>query len=244
VGTQRQHLSPTVTISSLAAIGLVVLLVHEFMNSNTPRSAPIQSVALIAPPPAPPPPEPQKPPEEKVEPVKPLDASDWTPGEAGASPGPVSDPGLVRTDSTLGLDEAGASGSDAFGLAGKPGGHELLLTTASGGGNPLARFMQYANEIQEHIQAQINQIGALRQSCYTARVGIWIDAGGSISNVKIQKSSGDRELDSEIRGALLALPPMGAAPPSDMPWPVGLQVVAQRADCASSRTSTAPQGAQ
>jgi len=242
----EHHVSPTTAITSLAAIGLLVLLVHEFLSSNTPRSAPIQSVALIAPVPAPAPPEVQKPEEEKAEKLestKTLDSSDLTPGEPNAAPGPGS--GGIPTNGVLGLDEAGAGGSDTFGLAGKPGGHELLLTgTGGGGGNPNARFLQYAGEIQAHIQAQLNQFSALTRDCYSARVGIWVASSGTIANVKILKSSGDRRIDSDIRDALLEFPPMDAAPPSDMPWPVGLQVVAHRADCtpesASPEHPTAP----
>src|SRR5271165_2506895 len=118
----EHHVSPTTAITSLAAIGLLVLLVHEFLSSNTPRSAPIQSVALIAPVPAPAPPEVQKPEEEKAEKLestKTLDSSDLTPGEPNAAPGPGS--GGIPTNGVLGLDEAGAGGSDTFGLAGKPG---------------------------------------------------------------------------------------------------------------------------
>src|SRR5271165_4717880 len=103
---ERTHFSATAAISTLAAVGLAVLLVHEFLSSNTQRSAPIQSVALIAPVPQAPPPEAQKPEEEKVEKLestKALDSSEWTPGESGASPGPATGSGGIATDGTLGL---------------------------------------------------------------------------------------------------------------------------------------------
>lgn len=239
--TTRIDLSPTTAISALAAIGLVYLLVHEFLTSNTLRSTPIQSVALVSAAPPPPPPQVQKPNEEekieKIEPTKAIDVNDWTPGEAGATPGPGTGSAGVPTNGMLGLDEAGGSGSDAFGLAGKPGGHELLLT-GGGGGNPYARFLQYANEVQANIQAQLNRVAALTQDCYTARVGIWVASSGSIKDVKILKSTGDGGLDSKIRDALLQLAPMDASPPPpDMPWPIGLQVSAHRADCKVEDTS-------
>ena len=47
----------------------------------------------------------------------------------------------------------------------------------------------------------------------------------------IRKSTGNRALDTEIRSALLELAPMEEMPPSDMPWPVVLKLIAHRADC-------------
>jgi TonB family protein len=241
--TERFHFSPTAAIASFAAVGLLVLLMHEYLSSNTLRSAPIQSVALIAPVPAVPPPEVQKPEEEKLEKIdatKPLDTNDWTPGEPGATPGPSA--GLVPTDSTLGLAEAGGSGSDAFGLAGKPGGHELLLTTThGGGGNPTARFLQFANEIQAYLKQQLNQVATLTHDCYSVTVAVWISDSGSIKDVTIRKSTGNPALDTEIRSALLQLVPMDELPPSDMPWPVVLRLVAHREDCTPESARTAEQ---
>jgi len=229
---ERIHLSPTTAVSALAAAGLVIFLVHAFLTSNTLRSMSIQTVSLVSSAPPPPPPEVQKPVEEKVEKLeytKMLDASEWTPGEASATAGPGT--GGLPNDGVLGLDEAGAGGGDAFGLAGKPGGHELLLTGPPGGGNPQARFLQYANEIQASIQARLKRVAALTQDCYAANVGIWVGSTGSIEDVKIIKSSGDRKIDAEIRNALLELAPLTPSPPSDMPWPVRLQVNAHRPDC-------------
>ncbi len=230
---ERSHVSATAALSALAAVALAVLLAHEFLSSNTLRSAPIQSVALIAPV-AQAPPEAPKPEEEKIEKLdstKVPDSGDFTPGEPSATPGPAT-PGLVSTDSTLGLAEAGAGGSDAFGLAGKPGGHELLLTTTSGsGGNPAARYMQFANQLQAYLKQQLNQVATLTHDCYNVNVAVWITASGLIKDVTIRKSTGNRALDTEIRGALLQLAPMDDMPPSDMPWPVVLKLVAHRADC-------------
>lgn len=244
MSTQRVQFSPAGAIMALAAIGLVTLLVHEFLASNTLRSAPIESVALIAPlapPPPAPPPEVQKPEEKQVVSTQALDTGDWTPGEPAATPGPGSGSGAAPTDGALGVDEAGASGTDSFGLAGKPGGRELLLTGAGGGGgNPNGRYLQFASQIQAYIKDQLNQVASLTQDCYTVNVAVWVAATGSIDDVRIRKSTGDRILDSEIRSALLQLAPMDPAPPSDMPWPVILQMVAHRADCKPESASTAP----
>lgn len=248
MSTDRLHLSPTGVLATVAGLGLLALLVHTFLDSNTARTeASVQRIALVAPPPAPPPPPPdrRKPLEEPPRRDQRLDMSDLNAGVAGANPGPAEHAGPAGpAGGALGLDEAGASGSDAFGLAGNPGGRELLLTGGGGGGNPNARFLQFAGQLQQHIEAQLNQIPELKQTCYTVRVEVRVAPGGSVENVKIHTSSGDAELDSRIRTALVKMPPLSAIPPSDMPWPVGLQLVSHGPGCEPSDTSAPPDGSR
>jgi TonB family protein len=233
MNTQRLHVSPASAVTAVAAAGLILLLVHGFLASNTVRTAPVQPVVLMAPPPPPPPtPAPveniKKAEAEDLRSIKSLDAVDWSAGTPGAGPGEA---GPTPTGGALGLDEAGGSGSDAFGLAGKPGGIELLQTGGGGGGNPSGRYLQFASQLESHIAKQLNQIPELRQTCYRVDIQVRVSATGSIEGVKIRKSTGDRALDAAIADALETLPPMSTLPPSDMPWPVGLAVTSRRTDC-------------
>jgi periplasmic protein TonB len=218
-------------ILALVAIALVALLIHEFFATNTERASPVLPLALVAPPPTPPQVAKPEPEPEPPEPLKTSEASDEVPGGPGTESGPAT-PG---PSGPLGLDEAGGGGSDAFGLAGRPGGRELLLTGSGGGGgsgNP-QRFMQFAGRLQAHFKQQIDHSPELKQACFTATVKVRVSAGGTIDiqDVKLQKSTGDRGLDARIRVAFEQLLPMQDTPPSDMPWPVTLQVISRRADC-------------
>ncbi len=234
MSTERLHISPAGAVTAIAAAGFIGLLVHAFVASNTVRSTPVQPVALMAPPPpVAPRPEMNEPKEKEEErqSSKSLDTGDWTPGGpqtgAGAS-------GPAQSDNTLGLDEAGGSGTDAFGLAGKPGATELLLTGGGGGGgDPNGRFLQFASQLQDHLATQLNQLPELKQACYRVHIQVRVSATGVIEDVKIRKSTGDRALDAAIGDALIELAPMATAPPSDMPWPISLEVISRRAACAS-----------
>jgi len=228
------HISPANAVTVLAAAGLIAVLVHSFLASNTTRTVPVQPVMLMAPaatPPPPPEPDLKKPEVEDLRSIKTLDAVDWSPGTGtpGAAPG---DAGPSPSNGALGLDEAGGAGSDAFGLAGKPGGRELLLTGGGGGGgNPAGRYLQFASQLQSHIAKELNQRPELKQTCYRVDIQVRVSDTGSIENVKIRRSTGNPALDAAIGNALEELPPMSIVPPADMPWPVGLAVTSRRADC-------------
>ncbi|HMK84696.1 MAG TPA: TonB family protein, partial [Steroidobacteraceae bacterium] len=185
-------------------------------------------------PPPPPPPEEKKAPDEPPPPPSALDTSTSTEADgsaSGESPGPAAGPGLPATG-PLGMNEGGEAGGDAFGLAARRGGRELLLTAPAGGaGNPTARFTEFAGLLQSHLESELNRIETLRESCYSVKVEVRVDAGGSLESVKIRSSTGVAALDAKIKAALLGLGPMSASPPADMPWPVGLRIVSRRADC-------------
>jgi periplasmic protein TonB len=226
--TRGIHVPVARVIAAMAALAALGSLLHSFLETNTARTAPpVQALNLVAPvPPPPPPPEPKPVEEAHPEPISRLDTKDWMP----AGPATASAPSAAPASGPLGLDEAGGSGSDAFGLAGRPGGRELLLTGEGGGGGANGRYLHFAGQLQSFIQTQLNERASLRKACYQAAVEIRVGPTGSIEEVKIRESSGDRTLDNEIRTALLQLSPADV-PPADMPWPVGLRLVSQRVDC-------------
>jgi protein TonB len=232
---EAQHLSPTGVLASLAGAALLVLLVHAFLNGNTERAAPVQAVALIAPP-TPSTPDIKKPEQDRSEPIQSHDTTDWTPGAPGPYAGSSTDSPGVGPTGPLGVDQAGTGGGDAFGLAGRPGGRELLLTGNGGGGNPYGPFYQFAARIKSHLTEQLNQVDALKHACYTVDIELRVGTSGSIEGVKVRSSTGDRALDAQLQAALLGLAPMADAPPSGMPWPISLRIVSRRQKCAAEGT--------
>jgi len=100
-----------------------------------------------------------------------------------------------------------------------------------------------SGRLQAHFKQQLDHSSELNQACFTANVKVRVTAGGTIDiqDVKLQKSTGDRELDARIRAAFAQLMPMEGSPPPDMPWPITLQVVSRRADCKSERPNMAEQ---
>jgi periplasmic protein TonB len=241
------RISPTGAVTVVLGVALVFFLARAFLAANTERTTSMQSVGLVAeqpppPPPTPTPPEINKPDDDRIKVFEHVESDQWAPTAAGAGPpGPGNGPS--SGDGALGLAEAGEGGGDAFGLAGKPGGRELLLTGGGGGGgggNPYARFTQFADRIQSYLQRELNKGDALRHSCYVAEVYLRVTPTGEIQDVRIRRSTGQSDLDAQIRTTLRNLTPMDAAPPADMPWPVGLRIDSRRDDC--PREGAAPEG--
>lgn len=224
---QRIQLTPAAVISAALGLAMMTLLVHQFLSSNSVRTAPLQPVALLPPPP--PAQEMNKPPEEEPQEVS--TAQDL--GMSDSLTADASQAAPTSGDNNLGLDEAGGAGGDAFGLVGKVGGRELLLTAGGGSsaGNSTARLQQFAAQLQSYLREELNRVPEIRQACYTIHVALRLSPTGSLENVVIRKSTGSRALDGQISAALVDLPPVPSLPPPDMPWPVTLEIRSHRADC-------------
>src|SRR5690242_976193 len=98
-----------------------VAFVRSFLNSTpAPKQKVVQEIRLVRPPPPPPdePPPPPPPPEEKVD----------IPDPSKPDPTPSND---APPAEQLGLDAEGTAGGDAFGLAARKGGRELVGTGGS-----------------------------------------------------------------------------------------------------------------
>lgn len=198
------------------ALGLMITLVgsgafallRSFLHGPAPHPQQVvQQIQLIRPPPPPPdqPPPPPPPPQEKVHIPTPEKAPQPTPDHP-----PPSQP--------LGLDAKGGTGSDAFGLAARPGGEDII-------GQGASAFVWYAGLLKDQI---LNQLGAqpqVRTTEYSVVVSVWIADDGTIQRVRIAQSSGDGQRDHSIEEALTRLGRLSQPPPADMPEPITLRIV-------------------
>jgi protein TonB len=201
-----------IVVGSLAAVVLIaafISFVHKMLAAkSTKQERRVETVQIIRPPPPPPPDQPPPPPPEKTEEELPKDQPEPTPKDEEQAP-----------PAALGLDAEGSAGGDAFGLAARHGGSDLI------GGNGTAAFAWYTNRLKdavlEHLTAD-PQIGSKRFSC---AVRVWIEADGRIKEVKLVTSTGNHELDLRIEAALSSLSRLSDAPPLEMPQPVNLKIV-------------------
>lgn len=185
-----------------------IALMRSFLQSPPAPSRPlVEQIHLIRPPPPPPdlPPPPPPPPEEKV--VVPDQKPD--PSESHEPP-----PGQ------LGLDAEGSAGGDAFGLAARAGGRDLLAS----GGNA---YMWYAGLLKNEILDQLNSEQSARKGEYSVIVHVWVRSDGTVDHVRLAQSSGNRERDQAIMAALARIPRLSQAPPADMPEPISLRIVSR-----------------
>lgn len=198
-----------------AAFGLLLVLgfvwfVHTMMGAKSGKSQrQVQVVQVIRPPP-PPPDQPPPPPPEKTEQALPKDEPEPTPDN---TPAPADQP--------LGLDAEGAAGGDAFGLAARRGGSDLV------GGNGTAAFAWYTNRLKDAVVEKLTSDARLGSKKFSVTVRVWIEADGRIKQVKLVSSTGNREVDQRIESALGALTRLSESPPLEMPQPVSLKIVSR-----------------
>ncbi len=170
----------------------------------------IETVQLIQPPPPPPPDQPPPPPPEKTEEALPKDTPEPSPKDQEPPPaGP------------LGLDAQGAAGEDAFGLAARAGGGDLV------GGNGNAAFAWYTNRLKDAILNKLSGDGRIGSKKFSLSVRVWIEADGRIKQVKLATTTGDGALDKAIEADLSSLVQLSDAPPLEMPQPVSLKIVSR-----------------
>jgi len=191
-----------------AAIALLLLVgfvwfVHTMMSGKTGKPArQVQIVQIIRPPP-PPPDQPPPPPPEKTEVPLPKDQPDQPPPPDDA-PAPAQ---------PLGIDAEGSAGEDAFGLAARSGGSDLI------GGNGSSLFAWYTNKVKDAIMDRLSSDTKNPCKKYSTTARITIGRDGSIE-AKLASTTGNRECDQRIEADLAALPHMSEPPPPEMPQPV------------------------
>jgi periplasmic protein TonB len=210
---RKYRFLPTILLGAAVTtlgVGAIALVRNFLQSAPLPPKVQVQEVHLIRPPPPPPdlPPPPPPPPEEKVNVPTPEDKPDPTPSN---EPPP---------SEQLGLDADGSAGSDAFGLAARPGGRDLLATGGSA-------FAWYAGLLKTQILDLLNGEKRARSGEYSVIVRVWVRADGSVDRVSIVQSSGNRERDQAIETALSRMDRLSQAPPADMPEPISLRIVSR-----------------
>ena len=204
----------------LAFVGVVAWGALSLIKGSQPTKRQIVQISLLRPPPPPPPPPPPevKPPEVKEE-VK--------------VPEPEKPPEAAKDDAPppgeqLGLDADASGSGDAFGLAARKGGRDITtLGSPSGGGR--GEMAWFAGLVQSHLQAQLYKEEKLRRSDYRVQLRIWFAPDGRIERFEMVGSTGNKEVDDQIKLALHNMPPLKQPPPADLPQPVKLRLTSRGA---------------
>jgi protein TonB len=169
----------------------------------------VQVVQVIRPPP-PPPDQPPPPPPEKTEVPLPKDV-----------PEPVPDNTPAPSDQPLGLDAEGTAGGDAFGLAARRGGSDLV------GGTGSAPFAWYTNRISDAIRERLSSVACAKSAKGSLSVHVLMQADGKIKQVQLATTTGNTGVDQCIDSALTSMPAMSDPLPPGMPEQVNLKIVSR-----------------
>lgn len=200
------------TLFTAGVIGLVKGFID---NTEAPEKVRVQKISLVKPPP--PKPE-EKPPEpEKMQQEQPKHEEVQL--DQPPTPDQPRDEGPPAGEQ-LGLDADGGAGGDGFGLAARKGGRDI--TTLGGGGSRLGWFSKL---ISRQLEDALKRAKSLQGKEYQVTAQLWIDGSG-ITRVRLDKGTGNTELDEILRREMLGLT-LREAFPEDIPQPVKLRVVSR-----------------
>jgi protein TonB len=211
----KRHSRRTVTRLAGAVFGVLLIagfvwFVRTMMAAKTSKpQRQIQVVQVIRPPP-PPPDQPPPPPPEKTQEALPKDKPE---------PAPQSD--QPPPDQPLGLDADASAGSDAFGLAARSGGSDLV------GGTGNAPFAWYTNRIADAIRDRLSSLPCAKSAKGSLSMHVMVDAEGKLKQIQLATTTGNDKVDQCIASGLTSMPPISDRPPPGMPEQVTIRVVAR-----------------
>jgi protein TonB len=186
-----------------------VWFVHTMMGAKTNKSErQVQIVQVIRPPP--PPDQPPPPPPEKTDEPLPKD-----------EPEPAPDNTPAPADQPLGLDAEGAAGGDAFGLAARRGGSDLV------GGTGSAPFGWYTGRVVDAIRERLSAVACAKAAKGSLSVHVLLQADGKIKQVQLATTTGNHQVDQCIDTALTSMPAMSDPLPPGMPEQINVKIVAR-----------------
>ena len=194
-------------------VGILLLLgfvgfVHMMMGAKSGKTTrQVQMVQIIRPPP-PPPDQPPPPPPEKVADPLPKDVPEPTPDQPDQA-----------ADQPLGLDADGSAGGDAFGLAARRGGGDLI------GGTGSAPFAWYTNRMRDAIKDRLAAAPCTKSAKGSVSTRVLVAADGRIKQIKLTAGTGNVQVDECVDKVLASMTTLGDAPPPGMPEQVNLRVV-------------------
>lgn len=209
------------TFAILGALAVAVWLAQWIMRGSAiPYKAAPQTVQMrLVELPPPPPPTPPPPEQKMVEVKKVPEFTEQPPPEPQQAQSTASDE--PPPPGPLALDAPGRGASDGFGLAGRPGGAEVL-GNGRGSGN---RFGWYSALLQGRISQALQQQRRLYDAKYAVPALIWVRADGSIERVELIESSGKAEIDRLLVRTIEAMR-LPQPPPQDMPQPIATRISA------------------
>ena len=184
-----------------------VWFVHTMMAAKTGKTTrSVQVVQIIRPPP--PPDQPPPPPVKSEEPL-PKDVPEPTPEQQ-----PEQAP-----DQPLGVDADATAGGDAFGLAARRGGSDLI------GGTGTAPYAWYTNRMRDEIKDRLAAAPCTKSAKGSLSTRVVVAADGHVKQIKLTTTTGNPKMDECVEKALAAITSLGDAPPPGMPEQVNLKLV-------------------
>lgn len=205
------------TVTRIAGIAMAMMMVLGFVwfvrtmmaaKTSKPQRQ-VQVIQVIRPPP-PPPDQPPPPPPEKSQEALPKDMPEPTPDNAQAPP-----------DQSLGIDADASAGSDAFGLAARAGGSDLV------GGTGSAPFAWYTSRLADAIRERLSGLPCAKAAKGSLSMHVTVDSEGKLKQVQLASTTGNDKVDQCIASGLSGMPAINDRPPPGMPEQLTIRVVSR-----------------
>ena len=90
-----------------------------------------------------------------------------------------------------------------------------------------AAFAWYTGSLKDRILEMLSEDERIRRGKYQVTVSVWVRDDGTIEQIKLRSTSGDRTLDQAIEESLRRMHRAQEAPPLEMPQPVTLRIVSK-----------------
>ena len=197
-------------IAILLASALAWLLLHSSKPAAVQPPPPVTMV-VIQPPKPPPPPPPLPQPKTIVQPKM------TTPVQKPIVPNqpPKAAPPKPSSAPALGTSLKSNGTSNAFDLSGSGNGNGIIGGSGDGGGGGGS----YSGYVSSEIQQALQKNPVTRNASAGLQVRIWVNADGAITQVTIDKSSGNASVDNAVQNQVLQALQVGP-PPADTPMPI------------------------
>ena len=201
-------LSWTARISFVAGAALLMALlawgIHHMLKQPLAEKRQVAKITLLPdqpPPPPPPPPKEEKPPEPKEQ-IKQVE----TP-----KPDKPPEPQQIKMEGPAGDAPSPFVGGEV----------KQDYIGGDVGGNGRDKYAYYTDRLMQELQEQLARKNLRNAS---GQFLLWLAADGTIKQFRLLHSTGNADVDRQIQGAVAELGRVQAAPPADMPMPVGLEI--------------------
>ena len=209
--TLRRNVSRLVGgVAGLLMIVGFVWFVHTMMGAKSKKPDRQVQIVQVIRPPLLPPDQPPPPPPEKTDQPLPKD-----------EPEPAPDSTPAPADQPLGIDAQGSAGGDAFGLAARRGGSDLV------GGTGSAPFAWYTSRITDAIRERLASVPCARSAKGSLSIHLLMDVDGRFKQVQLATTTGNAQVDQCIDNALVSMPRMSDPLPPGMPEQVNIKIVSR-----------------
>lgn len=215
-----EHRTPV--YAGVTAILLASVLAWLLLHSSKPAAVqppPPVTMVVIQPPKPPPPPPPLPQPKTIVQPKM------TTPVQKPIVPNqpPKAAPPKPSSAPALGTSLKSNGTSNAFDLSGSGNGNGIIGGSGDGGGGGGS----YSGYVQAQIENSLQKNHITRNATAGLQVRIWISADGTITQVAIDKSSGDPAVDNAVQNQVLQSLQVGAPPPNT-PMPISISMIGEQ----------------